>query len=75
MSFFALLLASPLLHSTIDFSFAVTEEERDLIARGRYDALIEQQKRNDAAFEEEVCSKLCAWIMAIFQRNLGGHQC
>ena len=37
------------------FSFAVTEEEKDLISRGRYDALIEQQRRNDVAIEEEVC--------------------
>lgn len=35
-------------------SFAVTEEEKDLIARGKFDALIEQQKRTDAAIEEEV---------------------
>ena len=44
------------------FSFAVTEEEKDLIARGKYDALIEQQRRTDAAIEEEV------WLILHFSR-------
>ena len=36
------------------FSFVVSQEERDLVAKGRYDALIEHQKKTDSAIEEEV---------------------
>eukprot|EP00795_Rhopilema_esculentum_P008223 gene8223-14160_t len=35
-------------------SFVVSEEERQLVANGRYDVLIEHQKRTDAAIEEEL---------------------
>lgn len=36
------------------FSFVISQEERDLVAKGRFDALIEHQRRTDVAIEEEV---------------------
>lgn len=34
--------------------FMVSEEEKDVVSKGRYDALIDQQKRTDAAIEEQL---------------------
>ncbi len=32
----------------------VSEEEKEIVSKGAYDALIDQQRRTDAAIEEEV---------------------